>query len=187
MKYPGMEKLAFALVVASRKLRPYFQTHAIIVITDQPIKKSMSRLDVAHMVQWAIELSQLDIKYKPRTTIKAQAMIDFIAEFTLPKLDLKLEYKIAYADGSSVKGLGGAGVVIISLEKDILKYEVQLQFPATKNQVEYEAVLTSLRIAKALGAKNLKLKTDSKLVVGQTTNEYEAKEKRMQKYLRLTQ
>ena len=43
-----------------------------------------------------------------------------------------------------------------------------------------------MRIAKALGAKNLKQKNDSKLVVGQTTNEYEMKEERMQKYLRLT-
>ena len=35
------------------------------------------------MVQWAIELSQFDIKYHPKTTIKAQALADFIAEFTL--------------------------------------------------------------------------------------------------------
>ena len=32
--------------------------------------------------------------------------------------------------------------------------------------VEYEVILTSLRIAKDLGAKDFKLKTDSKLVVG---------------------
>ena len=34
------------------------------------------------MVQWTIELSQFDIEYHPRTAIKAQALADFIAEFT---------------------------------------------------------------------------------------------------------
>ena len=44
------------------------------------------------------------------------------------------------------------------------------------NEAKYEAILTSLRVVKALEARNLKLNTDSKLVVGQITNEYEAKE-----------
>ena len=127
----------------------------------------MSKPDTARcMVQWAIELSQFDIEYKPRIAIKAQAFADFIVEFMLPKPDHKTEYWIAYANGSFVIGLGGAGVVIISPEKDILKYGVQLQFPATNNKAEYEVILTSLRIAKALGAKNLKLKTNSNLVIG---------------------
>ena len=47
---------------------------------DQPIKKSMNKLEaVGRMVQWAIELSQFDINYHPRTAIKAQALVDFIA------------------------------------------------------------------------------------------------------------
>ena len=138
------------------------------------------------MVQQAIELSQFDIKYKPRTTIKAQALADYIVEFTLPDLDPKAEYWTAYANDSFVTGLGGVDVIISSPKKDTFKYKVQLQFPATKNEAEYEAVLTSLRVAKTLGAKNLKLKTDSKLVVGQINNEYEAKKERMKRCLKLT-
>ena len=42
-KYPMIEKIAFALIVASRKLRPYFQANPILVMTDQPIKKSMNK------------------------------------------------------------------------------------------------------------------------------------------------
>jgi len=54
-------------------------------MTDQPIKKSMNRPEAAgRMVQWAIELSQFDIEYLPRTAIKAQALADFITEFTFP-------------------------------------------------------------------------------------------------------
>ena len=55
---------------------------------DQPIKKSMNKLEVVgRMVQWAIELSQFDIEYHPRIAIKAQALVDFIAEFTLLEED----------------------------------------------------------------------------------------------------
>ena len=71
-------------------------------------------------------------------------------------------------------------------EKDFLKYEVQLQFLTMNNEADYEVILTSLRIAKAFGVKNLKLRSDSKLIVGQITNEYEVKEERMKRYLKLT-
>ena len=52
-------------------------------MTDQPIKKSMNKPEAAErMIQWTIELSQFDIEYHPRTTIKAQALADFITKFT---------------------------------------------------------------------------------------------------------
>ena len=57
-------------------------------------------------------------------------------------------------------------MILLSLKKEILKYEVQLQFLATNNKAKYESVLTGLRIAKALGVRNLKLNFDSKLMVG---------------------
>ena len=52
-------------------------------MTDQSIKKSMNKPEAAgRMVQWAIELNQFDIEYHLRTAIKAQALADFVAEFT---------------------------------------------------------------------------------------------------------
>ena len=63
-RYLRIEKITFALIVASRKFRPYFQANPIVVMTDQPIKKAMNKLEAARqMVQWAIELSQFDIEY----------------------------------------------------------------------------------------------------------------------------
>ena len=57
-KYLRIEKITFTLTVASRKLRPYFQANPILVMTDQPIKKSINKPEaVGRMVQWAIELS----------------------------------------------------------------------------------------------------------------------------------
>ena len=55
---------------------------------DRPIRKSMNKPEAAgRIVQWAIELSQFDIEYHPRTAIKAQAFADFIVEFTFPDKD----------------------------------------------------------------------------------------------------
>ena len=79
-----MEKLAFALITAARKLKSYFQAHTIVVLTDKPLRKAMSSPEVAgRMALWAVELSKFDIQYRPRTAIKGQVVADFIAEFTL--------------------------------------------------------------------------------------------------------
>jgi ribonuclease HI len=187
-RYTNMEKLAFALLIASRKLRPYFQAHSIIVMTDYPIRKAMNKPDVAgRLVQWSIEMSEFDINYRPRTAIKAQALADFIAEFTHPlKEDEQSEEDEAWTvniDGSSTKEMSGAGVILVSLEKDKLKYALQLRFRATNNEAEYEALLVGLKLSKSMGVKNLTVKSDSQLIVGQVKGEYEAKEDRMKKYL----
>ena len=82
-RYPRMEKLAFALVTAARKLKLYFQAHTIIVLTDQPLKRAMSNTEAAErMALWAIELSEFDMQYRLRTTVKGQIVADFIAEYT---------------------------------------------------------------------------------------------------------
>ena len=79
-----MEKLAFALVIATRRLKPYFQAHTIVVLMDKPLKKAMSSPEAAgRMALWAVELSEFNIQYRPRTAIKGQVVADFIAEFTL--------------------------------------------------------------------------------------------------------
>ncbi|CAA0816892.1 Unknown protein, partial [Striga hermonthica] len=73
LRYPYMEKLAFALIIAARKLRPYFLEHSIIVFTTYPLRQVLHRPDTSgRMIKWAIELGQFDIQYRPRTTIKAQ-------------------------------------------------------------------------------------------------------------------
>ncbi|XP_075641959.1 uncharacterized protein LOC142613482 [Castanea sativa] len=82
-RYPRMEKIAFALLTAARKLKPYFQAHPIIVLTDQPLRRAMNNPETSGwMALWAIELSEYDIRYQPRTAMKGQILADFIAEFT---------------------------------------------------------------------------------------------------------
>ena len=82
-RYPPMEKLTFALVMAAHKLKPYFQAHKVIVLTDKPLQWAMSNPKTAsQLVLKAIELSEFDIQYRPRTAIKGQVVMNFIAEFT---------------------------------------------------------------------------------------------------------
>ena len=64
-----------------------------------------------------------------------------------------------------------------------MKYAIRMQFPATNNEAEYEALLTSLGLVNALEAKAFIVQANSQLVKG----DYEAKEKRMQKYLKIVQ
>ena len=71
-RYPLIVKLAFALITASRKLRHYFQVHVINVMTNHPLKNAMNKLEAAgRLIQWAMELSEFDIRYQPRNAIKA--------------------------------------------------------------------------------------------------------------------
>ena len=57
-----MEKLAFTLVTTARKLKPYFQAHTIVVLTDKPLRKAISSPEaVGWMALWVVELSRFDI------------------------------------------------------------------------------------------------------------------------------
>ena len=65
-RYPPIEKLAFALVTTARKLKPYFQVHTVVVLTDKPLQREMSNPDAAgRLALWAIELSEFNIQYCP--------------------------------------------------------------------------------------------------------------------------
>ena len=188
-KYPLIKKLAFALITASRKLRYYFQVHVINVMMDHLLKKVMNKLEAAgRLIQWAVELSEFDIRYQPRNAIKAQALADFIAEFTPSYEDLgKREDNkkwVVHVDGSSTLHAGGIGVVLQSSKGDKLKHKVRLQYQTTNNEVEYEALLKGLELAKSVEADSILVLGDSQLVISQVNRTCEAKEDRMKRYLK---
>ena len=82
-RYLKLEKLTLALIIASRKLRSYFYAHIIEILTNYPLRQVLQKPEASKiLLKWAIELSQFDISYRPRTTIKGQAFVDFIAKFT---------------------------------------------------------------------------------------------------------
>ena len=86
-RYSKMEKLILALVTVARKLRPYFQAHTIKIPTEYPMKQVLHKPETSgRLMKWAIELSEFNIKYKPKTTIKVQILADFVMEFTSVEL-----------------------------------------------------------------------------------------------------
>jgi hypothetical protein len=100
-----------------------------------------------------VEIGQYDIEFIPRRTIKSQALADFIAEWTnsdLRGVDELIDHWVMYFNGSYILKGAGASIVLIPPEGDILKYAIQLDFPATNNNAEYEGLATGLRLAKEL-------------------------------------
>ena len=106
----------------------------------------MNKLEaVGRLIQWAVELSEFDVRYQPRNVIKAQVLADFIAEFTLNQGELnevdKAQRWMVNVDGSSMLYAGGIKVILKSPEGDKLKYAARLQYQTTNNEAEYEALL----------------------------------------------
>ena len=181
-----MEKLAFALVTVARKLKPYFQAHTIVVLTDRPLWRVMSNPDAAgRLALWAIELSEFDIQYCSRTAIKGQVIANFITEFTHDKDKGAKESPqwSMHTDGSSNRQAGGAGVVLLSPKGDVVECMICLDFPTTNNEAEYEALVAGLDLARAAGAISVVIYYDSQVITNQVNGDYECKGERMKRYL----
>jgi hypothetical protein len=181
-RYPQIEKLAFALVVSARRLRPYFQAHTIRVLTKYPLRKTLYKPDTSgRLVNWAVELGEFDIEYLPRTAIKGQALADFLVEFTNfpdPNKVSKKNLWVIYVDGSSTASRSGVGIVMITPRGKELTFAIKLDFQTTNNEAEYEAVLAGLNLALEMGAKDVEIRTDSQVIAHQIQGDYEAKGKR---------
>ena len=83
VRYQALEKAALTVVFSVRRLRHYFQSFIVVVMTDLPIRKVLQKPDVAvRMVRWAVELSQFNIQYEPRGPIKGQVYADVVVELS---------------------------------------------------------------------------------------------------------
>ena len=71
----------------------------------------------------------------------------------------------------------------MSPEKVVIEKSLRLDFPATNNEAEYEALLEEMAMVQRMGGKSIKLFSDSRLVVGPVRGEFETKNERMQGYL----
>ncbi|XP_077215766.1 uncharacterized protein LOC143850394 [Tasmannia lanceolata] len=158
IRYQEIEKFAFAVVISARKLRPYFQGHPITTLTDQPLRKILQKPDTSgRLINWVVELGEFNIQIKPRSAIKSQSLADFIVECTVPKEEseepnLPAEEStpnqrtqnplwMLYVDGSSNAGGNGAKLVITGPDNFIAEYALRLDFKASNNEAEYEALI----------------------------------------------
>ncbi|XP_059627137.1 uncharacterized protein LOC132269936 [Cornus florida] len=152
-RYSKVEKIIIALVYAKRKLQHYFESHSIVVLTNYPIRGILSKPDLSgRITKWAIELSSFDITYEPKVLHKGQALADFLLEYedTPEEPELPEPQWELWVDGSSNQTSAGVGVVISTPEGTKLQQSICLNFPATNNEAEYEALLAGLRLANSL-------------------------------------
>jgi len=178
-RYQKIEKVALALLTAARRLRQYFLAHTVIVRTDQPIRQILGRPDVAgRMMKWSLELSEFDIHFESRKALKAQVFANLLAEMTFSAEENTEEWTV-FVDGSSNSKGSGAEIIIENNEGIIIEISLGLSFPVINNTAEYEAFLAGLRTAQDLGAKKVKIFTDSQLVA------FQVREEHLQEYVQL--
>ncbi|GJV44989.1 reverse transcriptase domain-containing protein [Tanacetum coccineum] len=184
LNYTSMEKLALALVHASKHLKRYFQAYSIIVITDQPIQQILSRPEVAGGLQkWSIELGEYAIHYRPKLSVKGQILADFIVERPeedSPNTPMEEEEElpepwILFTDGSSCTDSSRAGLILTNPEGMEFTYALRFRFDETNNKAKYEALIARLRIAEQMGVKNLQANVDLRLVSNQVNGTSENK------------
>ncbi|XP_073121062.1 uncharacterized protein [Henckelia pumila] len=124
VRYTEIEKMALALVITARKLRPYFLSHPVTVLTNSLLGHIMTHPDASgRLVKWSVELGEYDIEYQPRKAIKAQALSDFLTE-----------------------------VAVFGQEE--IEIAVKLDFQASNNEAEYEAVIAGMQRARDVGQVN---------------------------------
>jgi ribonuclease HI len=183
-----LEKVLYVVLMASRKLRHYFQAYHIIVPSSQPLKDIMRNREATRRIgKWAAELNEFDIDYVHRSSIQSQALADFIADWTPgaqeEEINKDVEAWTVFCDGSWGTFGAGAAIVLVAPSKVKTCYAARLDFSCTNNIVEYEAFLLGLRKLRAMGIRRAILKTDSQVISGHVDKSSKARDLKLEKYL----
>jgi hypothetical protein len=169
--YLETDKLLYVVLIASRKLRHYFQAHRVVVVTSFPLRAILHNSNTTgNIAKWAAELAEFQLDFQPRHAIKSQVLADFIVEWMPPPSApgglnpnsgptpveprgpvFTEPHWTLFFDGSTHQQVGGAGVVLIDPSGDQVRYMVHLEFKATSNMAKYEALIFGLSTALSLG------------------------------------
>jgi hypothetical protein len=170
--YSELEKIAYAVVMAARKLRHYFEGHKIRVITNQPLNDLFANKEAStRIIKWGAELSEYTVDFERRSAIKSQVLVDFVVDWTSPTHNPGEEILtrwVVQCDGAWCQKGVGISAVVTSPTGVVIRYAARLIFAndehSTNNTTEYEALLLALRKMKALGQQTFIIKTDSKVI-----------------------
>jgi hypothetical protein len=142
-----------------------------MVVTSFPLRAILHNSNATgNIAKWAAELAKFQLDFQPRHAIKSQVLADFIVEWTPPSSAPRgpnpesgptpaeprgpiftRPHWTLFFDGSARQQVGGARVVFIDPSGDQVKYVVHLEFKATNNMAEYEALIFGLSVALSLG------------------------------------
>ena len=143
--YTEMEKDLYVVLMTSRKLRYYFQSHNIIVPSSQPLKDIIrNREDSGQIGKWAEELNEFIIDFVHKFSIQSQALADFFTDWTSSPQDEVTHSDEVVWKVFCVSSWGSfrarATTIIVSPSKVKTSYVVRLQFQCTNNIAEYDAL-----------------------------------------------
>ncbi|XP_070021979.1 uncharacterized protein [Nicotiana sylvestris] len=164
-RYPQLEKLALSLIIASRKLRPYFQCHPIAVVTAYPLCYVLHKHELSDFVANFSQGMQLEEEKE-------------LQLFNGSNLGI---WTLFTDDSSTVKG-AGLGIVLVPPTGETIRQAIKYH-SITNNETEYEAVIAGLELTRELSINQIIIKNDSQLVVNQMIGAYTARKARMQQCL----
>nr|XP_016477327.1 PREDICTED: uncharacterized protein LOC107798804 [Nicotiana tabacum] len=180
------------------KAYAYFQYHPIAVVRTFPLWNVLHKPELSgRLAKWAVKISEFDIEYKPRTAIKSQVLVDFMADCSPGLLPFATKEAVMvlqttsgvwnlFTDRASNVKVSEIGVVLISPLGEILRQAIKTVL-LTNNEAEYEALIAGLELARGLDSNVIEIKCDSQLVVNQVYGIFDTKEERMQQYVVIVQ
>jgi hypothetical protein len=168
-RYLETHKLLYVVLVASRKLRHYFQAHRVVVVTAFPLKAILHNSNATgNIAKWAAELAEFQLEFQPRHAVKSQVLADFIMEWT-PSPSApggpNPESDPTPTEPRAPVFTEPHWTLFFDPSGDQVKYMVHLEFKATNNMAEYEALIFGLSAALSLGIHQLLVKGDSQLII----------------------
>jgi ribonuclease HI len=186
--YTALEKVLYVVLMASRKLCHYFQSHHIIVLSSQPLKDIIRNREATRRVgKWVAELNEFTIDFVHRSSIQSQALADFIADWMPGAHEegctTNTEAWTVFCNGSWGTFSAGAEAILISPSKIKTCYATRLEFNCTNNIAEYKALLLGLRKLRAMGIRRIVLKFDSQIITGHVDKSSKARDPKLEKYL----
>jgi hypothetical protein len=191
--YSELEKIAYAVVMATRKLRHYFEAHRFTVLTDQPLNDLIINKEAtSRITKWETELSEHTIDFGKRSAIKSQVLAHFVVDWSSPSNVGQDEELVPVWEIRCDGAWGRKGAEIVAIVTSPagvkLRYVARLDYSdpsdmCTNNTTEYEALLLGLRKVRALGASNFLVKCDAEVIKDHVEKESEAKEPELVKYL----
>ena len=186
VRYPQIQKLIYAVILARCKLQHYFLGHPIMVVSSLPLGEIIhNREATGRIAKWSVELMSETLTYAPRKAIKSQTLADFVVEWTdsqLPPAQVQAELWTTYFDGSLMKTGAAAGLLFVSPLGVHMSYVIRIHLAASNNVAEYEALVNGLRIAIELGVRRLDVRGDSQLVIDQVMKASSCHDPKMEAY-----
>jgi hypothetical protein len=182
-------KIAYAVVMATRKLKHYFEDHKVIVLTDHHLNDFFINKEASSIiVKWATELSEHTIDFRKRSAIKSQVLVDFVVDWTSPSNNTRDEELVHVWEIRCDAGHKGAGIAAIITSPVGVHLTARLDYSdpsdrCTNNTTEYEALLLGLRKVRALGASNFLVQCDVEVFKDHVEKESKAKQPKLIKYL----